>query len=64
MRERSHVDVDKIFRSSLTPFWAAVKGSDTVYVSSERDREIVVVSLAGAKPAISTRIPVAGYPKI
>jgi YVTN family beta-propeller protein len=44
------------------PFWAAVKGSDTVYVSSERDREIVVVSLAGAKPAISTRIPVAGNP--
>jgi YVTN family beta-propeller protein len=44
------------------PFWAAVKGNDTVYVSSERDREIVVVSLAGAKPAIATRIPVTGNP--
>lgn len=44
------------------PFWAAVKGSDTVYVSSERDREIVVVSLAGTKPVVSTRIPVAGNP--
>ncbi len=44
------------------PFWAAVKGNDTVYVSSERDREIVVVSLAGAKPTITTRIPVTGNP--
>ena len=44
------------------PFWAAVKGSDTVYVSSERDREIVVVSLAGGKPAVTTRIPVTGNP--
>ena len=44
------------------PFWLAVKGSDTAYVSSERDREIVVVSLAGAKPSITTRIPVAGNP--
>ena len=44
------------------PFWAVVKGSDTVYVSSERDREIVVVSLAGAKPTVATRIPVTGNP--
>jgi YVTN family beta-propeller protein len=44
------------------PFWIAVKGSDTVYVSSERDREIVVVSLAGAKPSVTTRIPVEGNP--
>jgi YVTN family beta-propeller protein len=44
------------------PFWAAVKGSDTAYISSERDREIVVVSLAGARPSISARIPVEGNP--
>jgi YVTN family beta-propeller protein len=44
------------------PFWVAVKGSDTVYVSSIRDREIVVVSLADVKPKITTRIPVKGNP--
>jgi DNA-binding beta-propeller fold protein YncE len=44
------------------PFWAAVKGNDTVYTSSERDREIVVVNVSGAKPSISARIPVEGNP--
>jgi YVTN family beta-propeller protein len=44
------------------PFWVAVKGSDTVYVSSERDREIVVVSLADVTPKITARIPVKGNP--
>jgi YVTN family beta-propeller protein len=44
------------------PFWVAVKGSDTVYVSSERDREIVVVSLADVKPKITARIAVKGNP--
>jgi DNA-binding beta-propeller fold protein YncE len=44
------------------PFWVAVKGNDTVYVSSERDREIVVVSLADVKPKITARIPVKGNP--
>ena len=44
------------------PFWAAIKGNDTAYISSERDREIVVVSLTGAKPTITTRIPVTGNP--
>jgi DNA-binding beta-propeller fold protein YncE len=44
------------------PFWAAVKGNETAYISSERDREIVVVNLSGAKPTISTRIPVEGNP--
>ena len=43
------------------PYWVAVKGSDTAYVSSVRDREIVVVGLAGV-PAIRGRIPVAGQP--
>jgi YVTN family beta-propeller protein len=44
------------------PFWVAIKGNHTAYVSSERDREIVVVSLSGAKPSITTRIPVKGNP--
>jgi YVTN family beta-propeller protein len=44
------------------PFWAAVKGNDTVYVSSERDREIVVVNLTTGQPSITTRIPVTGNP--
>ena len=46
------------------PFWVAVKGngsSATAYVSSIRDREIVVVSLAAA-PAVTARIPVKGQP--
>jgi DNA-binding beta-propeller fold protein YncE len=46
------------------PFWVAVKGngsSATAYVSSIRDREIVVVDLAGT-PRIATRIKVKGQP--
>jgi len=46
------------------PFWVAVKGtgsSTTAYVSSLRDREIVVVNL-GEKPVITARIPVKGQP--
>jgi YVTN family beta-propeller protein len=44
------------------PFWVAVKGNDTLYVSSERDREIVVVSLQGARPSITARIALEGNP--
>jgi DNA-binding beta-propeller fold protein YncE len=44
------------------PFWVAVKGNDTAYVSSERDREIVVVSIGGSSPVITGRIKVAGNP--
>jgi len=48
------------------PFWAAVKGTEadgtaTAYVSSIRDREIVVVNLNGA-PAVKARIKVKGQP--
>ncbi len=46
------------------PFWVVVKGngsSATAYVSSIRDREIVVVNVSGA-PAVPTRIPVKGQP--
>ncbi|MEO8663522.1 MAG: phosphoesterase [Bryobacteraceae bacterium] len=46
------------------PFWVQVKGSGataTAYVSSIRDREIVVVSL-GATAVVTARIAVAGQP--
>ena len=46
------------------PFWVAVKGngsSATAYVSSIRDREIVVVNVGGT-PAVTARIPVKGQP--
>ena len=44
------------------PYWVVVKGSGssaTAYVSSIRDREIVVATL-GATPAVLTRIAVRG----
>jgi DNA-binding beta-propeller fold protein YncE len=46
------------------PFWVVIKGNGsnaTAYVSSVRDREIVVVNLDG-NPKIMTRIPVKGQP--
>ncbi|HZR28207.1 MAG TPA: beta-propeller fold lactonase family protein [Terriglobales bacterium] len=44
------------------PFWVAIKGNDTAYVSSIRDREIVGVNIATSTPTITTRIPVKGQP--
>jgi DNA-binding beta-propeller fold protein YncE len=48
------------------PFWVAVKGNGsgaTAYVSSIRDREIVVVNLNGSPlPAVTARIRVKGQP--
>ncbi|MBV9332054.1 MAG: phosphoesterase [Alphaproteobacteria bacterium] len=43
------------------PYWVAVKGSSTAYISSERDREIVVVALKPS-PHVSGRIAIAGTP--
>ena len=43
------------------PFWVAIQGSGTAYVSSMRDREVDVVSL-GATPQVTSRIPVPGNP--
>jgi YVTN family beta-propeller protein len=43
------------------PYWVVIRGNDRAYVSSVRDREVVVVDL-GAKPAIAARIPVRGQP--
>ena len=38
------------------PFWVAVKGIEKAYVSSARDREIVVVALAPDTPDVATRV--------
>lgn len=43
------------------PNFVAIKGNETAYVSSVRDREIVMVSL-GEKPAVTGRIKLKGNP--
>jgi YVTN family beta-propeller protein len=43
------------------PFWVVIKGSDTAYVSSLRDREIVVVSIVNS-PGVLSRIDAKGNP--
>ncbi len=43
------------------PFWVSIKGNSTAYISSLRDREIVVMGLAG-RPAVLHRIKIAGNP--
>jgi len=43
------------------PFWIAIKGNDTAYVSSPRDRQIVVVQLS-APPRVVGRISLSGQP--
>ena len=45
-----------------TPFTVAVKGETTAYVSSVRDREVVVVDIGDAKPKLVTRIALPGNP--
>jgi YVTN family beta-propeller protein len=44
------------------PYWIAVRGSSMAYVSSVRDREIVVVDLRGSVPRITGRIELSGQP--
>ena len=44
------------------PVGIAVKGNNTIYVSSARDREIDVLNLAGGVLSLSSRIPVPGNP--
>ena len=43
------------------PNWVATKGNDTAYVSSLRDREVVVIALTD-KPKVTARIKLAGNP--
>ena len=44
------------------PVWVAIQGSSTAFVSSARDREIVVVDISTNAPAITDRIAVKGQP--
>lgn len=44
------------------PFWTVIKGNDKAYVSSMRDREIDVLSIANDQMSVSGRIPVPGNP--
>jgi len=43
------------------PYWVSVQGNSTAFVSSVRDREVVVVDLKGT-PRVTARIPVDGNP--
>jgi DNA-binding beta-propeller fold protein YncE len=43
------------------PYWIAIKGNDTAYVSSERDREIDVIAL-NPQPQVTERIAIQGNP--
>jgi YVTN family beta-propeller protein len=45
-----------------TPFGVAVAGTSIAYVSSIRDREIVVVNIGGNAPSLVTRIALPGAP--
>src|SRR3984893_15404293 len=44
------------------PYWVAFKGIRTAYVSSLRDREIVVIDLTDGTPKVSSRIALKGNP--
>jgi DNA-binding beta-propeller fold protein YncE len=44
------------------PFWVAISGNDTAFITSERDREIAVVDISGQNPHVSDRIALTGQP--
>ena len=44
------------------PNSVAIVGNSTAFVSSERDREVVVVDISGSAPSVKARIPVQGNP--
>ncbi|HYX52512.1 MAG TPA: YncE family protein, partial [Candidatus Limnocylindrales bacterium] len=44
------------------PYGVAFKGNNKVYVSSLRDREIVVIEIRGGVPAVTARIKTRGQP--
>ena len=44
------------------PYWVAIQGNDIAYVSSVRDREVVVMKLQATSPVIVGRIPLPGNP--
>jgi DNA-binding beta-propeller fold protein YncE len=43
------------------PFWIVTKGNETAYVSSPRDRQIVMLDISG-EPKVAARIAVPGEP--
>ncbi|HXB57764.1 MAG TPA: beta-propeller fold lactonase family protein [Vicinamibacteria bacterium] len=44
------------------PVWVAIQGNRTAFVSSARDREVVVVDISTNTPVVSDRIPLKGQP--
>jgi DNA-binding beta-propeller fold protein YncE len=44
------------------PYWVTIKGNDIAFVSSVRDREVVVINLQAASPVVVARIPLSGNP--
>ena len=44
------------------PLWAVFKGDAKAYVSSPRDREVVVLQFKGATPSVASRISINGQP--
>jgi YVTN family beta-propeller protein len=44
------------------PYWVAIQGDTTAYVSSQRDREVDVVDLTVSPPVVKGRIAVGGQP--
>ena len=44
------------------PFWVAIKGDRKAYVTSQRDREVVVIDIGGAQPVLQRRMAVGGQP--
>lgn len=44
------------------PFWVAIKGDNKAYITSQRDREVVIVDLSGDQPVFVRRLPVGGQP--
>ena len=42
------------------PFWVAIKGETKAYITSQRDRQVVVVDIDGGTPRFVRRIPVGG----
>jgi DNA-binding beta-propeller fold protein YncE len=62
LRPGKHNPADSGKPGGEFPFWVAVKGNSTAYVSSARDREIVVVDISTFIPTITGRIHVNGNP--
>lgn len=44
------------------PFWVTIRGNNTAYVSSIRDREIDVLDISSATPSLTARIKLKGQP--